>query len=173
MNDAPFLPFADGNFLTPSGKAEFYSEQLAAEGVDPLPVFRAPRESRHSGNQRFTLELLPRKRDNCLNSTFCNLPSHQALEPEPCLEMNPLDAAARGISDGACVRAYNDRGELMLPAKLNASVQKGMAVARLGWAKLAPGGVNVNVLTSQRLTDMGRGPTFYSTLVEVEPSCGR
>ena len=167
------MPFANGNFFTPSGKAEFYSESLAGEGVDPLPVFRAPRESRHSGNKRFTLELLPRKPDNCLNSTFCNLPTHQALEPEPCLEMNPLDAAARGISDGARVRVYNDRGELVLPAKLDASLQAGMAVARLGWAKLASGGVNVNALTSQRLTDLGRGPTFYSTLVEVEPSCGQ
>jgi hypothetical protein len=25
----------------------------------------------------------------------------------------------------------------------------------------------VNALTSERLTDIGRGPTFYSTLVEV------
>ncbi len=172
-NDAPFLPFAQGNFLTPSGKAEFYSEALAAEGIDPLPVFRAPSESRHSGNRRFSLELLPRKPDNCLNSTFCNLPTHQALEPQPCLEMNPLDAAARGISAGAQVRIYNDRGELVLPAKLDRSVQAGMAVARLGWAKLAPGGVNVNVLTSQRLTDLGKGPTFYSTLVEAEPVSGK
>jgi anaerobic selenocysteine-containing dehydrogenase len=146
---------------------------LAAEGVEPLPVFHAPRESRHSGDKRFTLELLPRKPDNCLNSTFCNLPGHQALEPEPCLEMNPFDATARGISDGARVRVYNDRGELVLPAKLDASVQPGMAVARLGWAKLASDGVNVNVLTSQRLTDLGRGPTFYSTLVEAEPYGGR
>jgi anaerobic selenocysteine-containing dehydrogenase len=159
-NDAPFLPFANGNFQTPSGKAEFYSEALAAEGMDALPVFRAPRESRHSGNRRFTLELLPRKPDHCLNTTFCNLPTHQAL-------------AARGIGDGARVRVYNDRGEMVLPAKLDASVQRGMAVARLGWAKLASGGVNVNVLTSQRLTDLGRGATFYSTLVEVEPSGGR
>jgi anaerobic selenocysteine-containing dehydrogenase len=119
------------------------------------------------------LELLPRKPEHCLNTTFCNLPGHQRLEPEPALEMNPLDAAARGIGDGARVRVYNDRGEMVLPARLDASVQRGMAVARLGWAKLAPGGVNVNVLTSQRLTDLGRGATFYSTLVEVEPSGGR
>ena len=71
--------------------------------------------------------------------------------------MNPLDAAARGISEGAHVRVYNDRGELVLPAKLDASVQAGMAVARLGWAKLAPGGVNVNALTSQRFTDLRPG----------------
>ncbi len=146
---------------------------MAAAGGDALPVFRAPRESRHSGNRRFTLELLPRKADHCLNTTFCNLLGHQGLEAEPALEMNPLDAAARGIGDGERVRVYNDRGEMVLPARLDASIQRGMAVARLGWAKLASGGVNVNVLTSQRLTDLGRGATFYSTLVEVEPSAGQ
>ncbi len=38
---------------------------------------------------------------------------------------------------------------------------------RLDWAKLSPGGQNVNALTSERLTDIGRAATFYSTLVEV------
>ena len=172
-NELPFLPFANGGFLTPSGKAEFFSEALAAQGSDPLPVFHPALESRHTGNRRFPLELLPRKPDNCLNSTFCNLPAHQALEPEPCLEMNPVDAGARGINGGERVRVFNDRGALVLPVKLDASLQAGMAVARLGWAKLAPDGVNVNVLTSQRLTDLGGGPTFYSTLVEIEPASGR
>jgi anaerobic selenocysteine-containing dehydrogenase len=171
--DAPFLPFARGGFLTPSGKAEFYSASLAAQGLDALPVFRPPAESRHSGNRRFSLELLPRKPDNFLNSTFCNLPSHQGLEPPPCLEMNPGDAGARGISEGARVRVYNDRGELVLPAKLDDSILPGLVVARLGWAKLSPGGVNINALTSQRLTDLGRAPTFYSTLVAVEALGGR
>ncbi len=169
---APFLPFANGGFATPSGKAEFYSESLAAEGLDPLPVFRPPDESRHAQDRRFNLELLPRKPENHLNTTFCNLASHQGLEPVPALEMNPEDAGARGIANGARVRVYNDRGELVLPAKLDESIQPGLVVARLGWAKLGPGGVNVNALTSQRLTDLGSAPTFYSTLVAVEALAG-
>jgi anaerobic selenocysteine-containing dehydrogenase len=87
--------------------------------------------------------------------------------------MNPGDAGARGISEGARVRVYNDRGELVLPAKLDDSILPGLVVARLGWAKLSPGGVNINALTSQRLTDLGRAPTFYSTLVAVEALGGR
>ena len=169
---APFLPFANGGFATPSGKAEFYSESLAAEGLDPLPVFRPPEESRHAQERRFNLELLPRKPENHLNTTFCNLASHQGLEPVPALEMNPRDAGVRGIAHGARVRVYNDRGELVLPAKLDESIQPGLVVARLGWAKLGPGGVNVNALTSQRLTDLGGAPTFYSTLVAVEALTG-
>jgi len=43
-----------------------------------------------------------------------------------------------------------------------------VVAARLDWAKLNPGGSNVNVLTSERLTDIGAGATFYSTLVQVE-----
>ena len=37
----PYLPFADGEFLTPSGKCEFYSERMEEMGLDPLPTFTA------------------------------------------------------------------------------------------------------------------------------------
>ena len=36
------------------------------------------------------------------------------------------------------------------------------------WRKLGLDGTNVNQLTSQKLTDMGRGPVFYDCLVEVQ-----
>src|SRR5207253_9482204 len=76
----PFLPFAQGNFATPTGKAQLYSEQLKSEGLDPVVDFTPPTESRHSeGAKRYPLELLARKADNFLNSTFSNLPSVQEL----------------------------------------------------------------------------------------------
>jgi len=83
------------------------------------------------------------------------------------LEMHPLDAQPRGIGDGDAVRLYNDRGELKLTAMLNDRLPMGVVAARLDWAKLHPDAVNVNALTSERLTDIGAAPTFYSTLVEV------
>lgn len=83
------------------------------------------------------------------------------------LEMNAADALPRGIRDGDLVRVFNSRGELELTAKVDGTVPAGVVSARLNWAKLSAGGVNLNLLTSQRLTDMGGGPTFYSTLVEV------
>jgi anaerobic selenocysteine-containing dehydrogenase len=166
----PYLPFANGAFPTPSGKAELYSASLARQGIDPIASFVAPRESRHTeAAKKYPLELLGRKADNFLNSSFCNLESVQAMEHPGLLEIHTDDAAARGIHDGQQVRIFNDRGAITLEAKVNGSVSRGVVAARLNWAKLTPGGQNINVLTSERLTDIGRGATFYSCLVEIAP----
>ena len=165
----PFLPFANGGFTTASGKAELYSEALAAEGLDPVASFIPPRESRHSQQaRRFPLELLARKADNYLNSSFCNVPSVQKMEHPELLEINSQDAAPRGIKEGDWVRVFNDRGEVKLRAHVNGTVQCGVVAAKLNWARLAPDGKSINALTSETLTDIGAGPTFYSCLVEVE-----
>ena len=165
----PFLPFAEGGFTTPSGKAEFYSEQLKALGLDPVADFQPPEESRHTASaKRYPLELLSRKADNFLNSSFCNTPSVAALEESGLLELAPGDAQARGIRDGDRVRAFNDRGDLVLQARVNGSVQAGTVASHLQWAKLSAGGKNINALTSEKLTDLGNSATFYSVLVEVE-----
>jgi anaerobic selenocysteine-containing dehydrogenase len=163
-----YLPFANG-FATPSGKAELYSEALAAEGLDPVAAYIAPTESRHSEQARqYPLELLSRKHDNFLNTTFCNLPGHQKMERQFELQLNAVDASARGIADGDTLRVHNGRGELRLRARVDNSVPPGVVSAYLDWARSAPGGKNINVLTSDRLTDIGRAATFYSALVEVE-----
>jgi anaerobic selenocysteine-containing dehydrogenase len=172
--DVPFLPFADGEFFTPSGKAQFYDESLTAKGLDPVLAFSPPAESRHGPAARsYPLELLPRKADNFLNSTFTNLPAIQEMEDRHLLEMTVADAAARGINNGDRVRVFNERGEIELTARVNGSVPAGVVAARLDWAKLSPEGKNINVLTSDRLTDIGSGATFYSTLVEVERASSR
>jgi molybdopterin guanine dinucleotide-containing S/N-oxide reductase-like protein len=165
----PFLPFAQGNFPTPSGKAELYSEQMKAAGLDAVAAFEPPEESRHtSAAKRFPLELLSRKADNFLNSSFCNTPAVAAMEESGLLELAPADAAARGIHDGDRVRAFNERGDLVLLARVNGSVQAGTVASHLQWAKLSAGGKNINALTSEKLTDLGNSATFYSVLVEVE-----
>ena len=165
----PFLPFAHGNFATPTGKAQLYSEQLKAEGLDPVVEFTPPTESRHSAHAKaYPLELLARKADNFLNSTFTNLPSVQELEERNILEISASDARARGIADGDTVRVFNARGEIRLTARVDGRVQPGVVSAKLNWAKLTPGQRNINVLTSEKLTDMGNSATFYSVLVEVE-----
>jgi anaerobic selenocysteine-containing dehydrogenase len=81
-----------------------------------------------------------------------------------------VDARARGIADGETVRVFNRRGDILLKAKVDGAVQPGVVCAQLGWAKLSDGGRNINVLTSEKLTDLGNSATFYSVLVEVEPS---
>jgi len=166
---APYLPFANGNFPTASGKAELYSAQLAAKGLDPVASFIAPLESRHSKRaETYPLELLGRKADNHLNTTFCNLPGHQKMEESHLLEMSPADADSRGIRDGDAVRVFNSRGEITLKARVDGAVRSGVVAAKLNWARLSPEGKNINVLTSETLTEIGEGATFYSCLVEVQ-----
>lgn len=166
----PFLPYTEGTLPTPSGKLEFYSEALAAAGQDGLPGYVPPAESRWTdAAKRYPLELLGRKADNYMNSTFANLDGHRKMEARTSqrLEMHPEDAKARGILDGDAVKVWNDRGELTLTAMVDGAVPRGVVAARLDWAKLSKGGVNINALTSERLTDIGAAPTFYSVLVEV------
>lgn len=166
----PFLPFAQGSFRTPSGKAEFYSEDLKRQGLDPVVAFTPPDESRHGKKSvGFPLELLARKADNHLNSSFANVPSVRELEPAlGHLEMHATDAAPRGIRDGDRVRAFNSRGEIVLEARVNGSVPTGVVAARLDWPRFHASSRNINVLTSEKLTDMGNAATFYSVSVEVE-----
>ena len=171
----PFQPYVSGTLPTPSGKIEFYSEKLAAQGLDGLPAFIPGIESRFGKlAERFPLEFLSRKADNYMNSTFANLDGHRKMEARTSqrLELHPTDATARGIGEGDAVRVWNDRGTLKLTAMLNASLPAGVVAGKLDWAKLSADGENVNALTSERLTDIGAGATFYSTLVEVEKEKG-
>ncbi|HEV7521128.1 MAG TPA: molybdopterin dinucleotide binding domain-containing protein, partial [Candidatus Angelobacter sp.] len=160
-----------GGFATASGKAELYSESLAAQGMDPVVSFVPAEESRLSaGAKTFPLELLSRKADNFLNSSFTNIPSVQKMEQPELLEISTGDAQRRNIHEGDWVRVFNGRGEVRLRAHVNGAVQPGVVAARLNAARFAPDGNSINVLTSETLTDLGGGATFYSCLVEVEAS---
>ena len=104
-----------------------------------------------------------------MTDAACDVPSLRAAEREPLVELHPQDAAARGISDGATVRVFNDRGTYVAKARLNDRARPGV-VNGLGvwWRKLGLNGTNVNELTHQRLTDIGRAPAFYDCLVDVQ-----
>ncbi len=165
-------PFAHGNFPTPSGKCEFYSRKLAEQGLDPLPNYVPPYEGPRSNRalaQRYPLALISPPARNFLNSTFVNVKSLRDTEGEPRLEIHPQDAAARGIGAGDRVRVFNDRGSFELAVRVTERARAGVVVAlSIWWKKLARDGKNANEVTSGRLTDLGRAPTFYDCLVEVE-----
>ncbi len=164
----PEAPFAEGRFPTPSGRCEFYSERLAGLGQDGLPD-HLPNYEPAGGSAEFPLAMISPPARNFLNSSFVNVKSLRAIEGEPLLEINAADAAARGIGDGSLVRVFNRRGEHRCRAEISRRARAGV-VHGLGiwWRKLGLDGTNVNQLTSQRLTDIGRGPTFYDCLVQVE-----
>ena len=166
-----YAPFAEGNFPTPSGKCELYSEALEATGFDPLPCYVAPRESVETNPELardYPLTLITPPAHSFLNSSFANAARGIVAEREPSVLIHPVDAAARGISDGDYVSAFNDRGGCRLRAIVTEGVRAGVAVApSIWWCKYSADGMNVNQTTSQALTDLGEGATFYDNLVEV------
>jgi anaerobic selenocysteine-containing dehydrogenase len=162
----PEAPFAEGRFQTPSGKV-----LVDAPGVgvpDYVPPFEGARSPLAA---RYPLAMISPPARNFLNSSFVNVASLRAAEREPLLEMHPDDAAARGIADGAMVEVFNERGRYHCRARVGERARPGV-VNGLGvwWRKFGVRGTNVNELTSQRLTDIGRAPTFYDCRVEVRPA---
>src|SRR3989475_4511789 len=160
-------PFAEGNFPTPSGKCEFYSERL--KDLDPLPTYVPPREDRLSNPalaQKFPLVLISPPAHHFLNSTFVNL--FQEKEVGPALEIHAVDAAARHIADGSPVQIFNGRGGFLARAVVTDRTRPGVVCApSIWWNKLVPGGRNANSTTSEEVTDLGAGATFYDNLVDV------
>jgi anaerobic selenocysteine-containing dehydrogenase len=143
---------------------------LAQMGIDPLPTYTPPLELPETAPAlaaRFPLVLISSPRHYFLNSTFVNIESlRKNAEPE-CV-LHATDAARRGISDGARVVVFNDRGEFTAIARVGEQVREGVTWApSIWWGKLAPDGTNANATTSQRVTDMGNAPVFYDNLVEV------
>ena len=160
-------PFAEGGFATPSGRCEFVSGRLAAQGLDPLPDHIPNYEVPVVGGA-YPLAMISPPARNFLNSSFVNVDSLREIEKEPLLEISVEDASARGIATGDIVKVFNDRGEYHCKADVTVRARLGV-VNGLGiwWRKMGLNGTNVNEVTSQFLTDLGRAPVFYDCQVEV------
>ncbi len=160
-------PFAHGGFPTASGKCEFLSSSLLALGQDGLPDF-IPNYESPTPQDRYPLAMISPPARNFLNSSFVNVKSLRDMEGEPLLEIHPEDATLRQLQDGDMVRVFNDRGSYACKAHITTRAQPGMVVGLgIWWRKLGAQGTNVNELTSQHLTDMGRAPVFYDCAVQV------
>jgi anaerobic selenocysteine-containing dehydrogenase len=170
----PWAPFAEGGFPTASGKCELVAESLADLGLDRVPNYVPPREGPTSNPERareFPLAFISPPAHHFLNSTFSAQPTLARREGEPFLTIHPDDAVPRGIRDGEMVRTFNDRGAFLARAHVSDAARPGVVVGlSIWWAKMCPGGRNANAVTSQELTDMGGGATFYDALVEVAPA---
>jgi anaerobic selenocysteine-containing dehydrogenase len=164
----PDAPFEHGGFATHNGRALV---DVCGLGVpDHVPNYESAVSSPALA-QRYPLAMISPPARHFLNSTFVNVKSLRSVEGEPVVEIHASDAQARGIESGSLVRVFNDRGEHRCKAQINERARPGV-VNGLGiwWRKFGVDGKNVNELTHQRLTDIGRAPCFYDCLVEVEPA---
>jgi anaerobic selenocysteine-containing dehydrogenase len=166
-----WAPFAGGNFGTPSGKCELYSEREARAGRDPLPHYAPPHEdpqTKPALAAKYPLQMLTPPAGSFLNSSFVNVDVLRKAAGGVTVEMHPTDAAKRGIADGQAVTVFNARGKFRATAIVGESVKPGVVVS-LGvwWNRYTADGVNSNTTTSTALTDLGGGATFFDNLVEV------
>lgn len=161
----PELPFADGGFPTPSGRCQIDAPGLGVP--DFVPNHESPQSTPELA-RRYPLAMISPPARHFLNSTFVNVKSLRDIEAEPVVEVHADDARVRGIADGQVVRVFNDRGEYLCKARISDRARPGV-VNGLGiwWRKLGLAGTNVNELTHQKLTDIGRAPAFYDCLVEI------
>jgi anaerobic selenocysteine-containing dehydrogenase len=165
----PFLPFADGA-PTPSGRVEFYSDTLLRQGLPALPTYVPLRESRDNPviGTRYPLRCHVPPNRFFLNSSFSQSALLRARQGGPTVLVHPDDAALRQIEAGDLVAVANDRGRALFTAVLSDDTPPGQVVVEgIWWHKFMPGGRGVNVLTSDGLADMGGGPAFHSTMVDV------
>ena len=165
----PYRPFAEGA-PTPSGKVEFYSEAMARAGLPPLPSYVPLREGPDAAlAARYPLQCIVPPNRFFLNSSFSQSELLRRRQGGPTALVSRADAEARGIGDGDEIRVVGARGAVRLRARISADTRPGVVVAEgLWWHRFQSGGWNVNALTSDRVADMGGGPTFHSNLVEVE-----
>lgn len=166
VQNLPDAPFANGGYATASGKCEFFSSALEKLGASPLPDYVPNYEPPTAAHP---LAMISPPARNFMNSTFVNVQKLRQAEGRPTLEMHAQDAAARQIADGDAVRVFNARGTHVCHASINGRARPGVVVG-LGvwWRKDGANGTNVNELTHQQLTDMGRAPSFYDCAVQVE-----
>jgi anaerobic selenocysteine-containing dehydrogenase len=170
----PHLPWQRGAHVpTPSGKIEIDSPAVAALGFDGVPEYIPPYESEERAPElakRFPLALISPPAHSFLNSTFVNVASLRRSAGKPTLEIHAEDARARAIESGQRVSIFNDRGRFTAEAVISDRVRPGVVSApSVWWGKLTDG-TNANQTTSEALTDLGGGATFYDNLVEVAVS---
>jgi anaerobic selenocysteine-containing dehydrogenase len=163
----PFLPYAEG-FPTPSGKLEFRSARAERAGAGALAGFTPPAEVLDPVRaERYPLALISAASHHFLNTVFGNNPELRRRAGEPPITLHPDDAAARGLTTGDRVRAGNDRGSFEAVVEVSDRVRPGVAATVKGhWAKLN-GGSNANATVAERDTDLGGGPVFHDTRIEV------
>ncbi len=164
-------PWSEGGFPTESGRAEFASDRLERMGQPRLPTFVPPREGPLGPDaERFPLQLMtPKHHTRFLNSGYSHLPKHGPAEGGPFVELDAVDAEARGLVDGDTARVFNRRASIEVPVRITERLRPGVAAIPWGWWRHQhPDGKVANSLTTDTLTEWGGGVAYSDTLVEIE-----
>jgi anaerobic selenocysteine-containing dehydrogenase len=167
--DISHVAYPDHRYPTPSGKVEFYSERARELGLPPLPVHQ------DLPGSPYPLTLRQGRTLTHFHGFYDHgraLPSLAKLDPAPRLWISPLDAASRGLQDGAPIRVYNERGEFHAYARVTERIPSGTVWMRDGWEGL-------NRLTSGApaipdeavdIFNFSAGQSAFDAMVDVAPA---
>lgn len=165
------------DFDTPSRKIEFLSEQAGRLGLPTLPTYDAPAvQSPDVGQPRaYSLVLAQGRTMTHFHSFYNNgreLPTLARRETEPTLWISPEDAATRQLADGAAIRIFNQRGDLMARAHVTRRIPAGTVWMRDGWPGLnrLTAGAAVLPDAAVDLFAFSAGQAGFDAMVEVAPA---
>ena len=162
-------PRAAGNFTTPSGKCEFYSESLARQGMDPLPGYVPIDDAALGADAALPLRLITAKTSHFLNSEYVNLPHRGTRDHRPEIQINPADAAPRAIASGDRVRMFNALGEVRAVAHVSGDTSAGVVYMPFNWwASSTLNGSSANALTPDGLSDRNIGGNAFDARVDIQ-----
>ena len=166
---------ANNPFPTPSGKIEIYSQQWAELNhpeIPPIPKYIQTWESRNDPlAAEYPLQLITTHFKRRANAQFDNIPWLRELEPQAVL-VNSVDAQARGINDGDMVLVFNDRGKMVIPARVTERIMPGVVdVPHGAWYNPDESGIDKggcsNVLTRDAYSPGGAFP-HNTCLVQLQ-----
>lgn len=153
-------------FGTPSGKLEFFSETLEKQGLPALPDWEPDPVVEEEG-RRWPLRLLTAPGYYQSHTAFAGIAALRRREGPPSCVLHPDEASARGLKDGDAVELVNDRGAVAFVLRVSDEASPGVAFV----PGQRPSGEaisgTINMLCSDRYSDMGEGATYQDTRLEV------
>ncbi|MBL8814457.1 MAG: molybdopterin-dependent oxidoreductase [Planctomyces sp.] len=162
-HERDWRPFADGNFRTPSGKAEFWSQSMLKQGLDPLPSGGDFPQAENG-----FLQLISGKTLHYLNSGYGHIERHRKREGVLFVEIHPDDANSRGLQDGELVNVSNELGTVTAVCRISDRIRTGVVWMPFGGLVDAAGNKrSINSVTPEEPTDWGGGSGFYDAFVEI------
>ena len=164
LEQAPFslpgqtVPWQDGKFATPSGKFELYSENALADGCSPLATYIEAA----TGTPDYPLRLItPHRRDSMHSQHFA------FIDDIPEAVVSPETLAAFRLTDGGRARITSNRGTLLVKIRCDSGAAADALTIEQGWWHKSG---SVNVLTSDRISEMGEQAAYYDCFVNVAPA---
>ncbi|MGB1883582.1 MAG: molybdopterin-containing oxidoreductase family protein [Gammaproteobacteria bacterium] len=167
LNTDSYAPYRNGEFKTPSGKTEFYSETLAEQGYDPLPNY-IPLGASPGVDDNKPFRLVTSKTSHFLNSEYVNLPHRGTEKHVPEIHINPEDAEAHDVASGDMICMFNELGEVEASARVCEDTAAGVLFMPFNWwASSTRNGQSANALTPDSLSDRGIGSNAFDARVDI------